>query len=274
MTTLSIFPKFLKSLPLPELGPRLRDAGLDACNLVIRKDYWVQPDDAPRSIPGFVASLRAAGVAVPACTWAEGVDQVLAAEATVAAMADAGIRSFRVGYFQWDERGGPLSGQLRRAADLLRRLQPLLERYRMQALYQVHHGTLISSPSLAALLLEDLPPTEFAVKLDAGNQGFEGMEAWDRAARMLGSRWAALGVKDTRVDRRGGRPRRGFCPCPDGDNDWDAVARAWRARQAAQVGLWVLQPFYHEQDATAHLATLTQEVAFVRAALGRAEETG
>lgn len=61
MTTLSIrtqLPKFLKSLPLADLSPRLRDVGLTASNLVIRDGYWVQAGDAPRTIPAFVAAFR------------------------------------------------------------------------------------------------------------------------------------------------------------------------------------------------------------------------
>ena len=94
--------------------------------------------------------------------------------------------------------------------------------------------------------------------LDVGNQGFEGSCDWHRADRVLGDHWQHLGVKD--VCRRAGAVT--FCSCVDGDADYRAIHGAWSQR--ARSDWWVLQPFYHDADLSAHLAELRREVAWLR----------
>lgn len=65
-------------------------------------------------------------------------------------------------------------------------------------------GTLLPSPSAAWSVVHDVDPACVALMPDAGNQQYEGMEAWPRTMPLLGPHAAALGGEG-----RGGpsRPR-------------------------------------------------------------------
>ena len=270
MPQLSLFPKFCASLSLDELPGRVAETGLDAVNLLIRPGYWVSTENALETAPRFVQTMRRAGLAVDFCTWCALPAQILAGEDTLRLFADLGIKGFRLGYYTLRD-GVPLSVQLREANEDLQRIVPMLERYGLRAVFQIHHENLVNSTSLAALLMEGLPDQVFGVMLDVGNQGFEGMEYWSRAVKVLGPYWSALGVKDTTVRRIDGVPEREWSPCQEGDSNWADICAAYAESPGRDRDPWVLMPFYHEDDVDRHLAVLHEEVAFIRRHLDAAQ---
>lgn len=270
MTRLSIFPKFLQDVALADLGPMLADVGLRQVNCVVRNGYWVGPDDLAETLPRFVATLRAAGIGVPFATLGWSPEQVLARPEVLTLLADQGIAGFRLGYDALCE-DQPLLAQLQKVQRRLQVLTPLLQQHGLRAIVQVHHGQLVNNPSCAAIVMQGLPDASFGVMLDVGNQGYEGFERWERARRILGPYWSALGVKDTRlvIDETDGR-RRIFCPCDEGEADWPACARAYAASPGRDRDPWVLQPFYHPDERQRHLVALRQEVAFIESVMQEA----
>lgn len=256
MTCISVFPKFLRSLAPVELGRRLRLAGADAVDLVIREGFWVRPRHLGEDLPAFLTALQGEGLACRFCTWGVAPDAVDGDD--LGRLAEAGIRRFRLGYFRHDPTRGYVE-QVRRAREILEGLLPLLDRHDAQAVYQLHHGTLITAPESAALLVEGLPTQRIALMPDTGNQLHEGLCRPERIEQIIGAYWTDLGVKDVACGPGGARA---WVPCGEGANDWPAWVAAWRARR--RDGLWNLQPFYHEHDAERHLAAITAEIAFLR----------
>ncbi len=266
-TGLSIFPKSFAHVALDDLGPMLRDIGLDRVNLVVREGFWCDAGNLRESVPRFRAAMERAGLAVDFCTWTLDPERLPEETESLRILADNGIRQMRIGYFHIVP-GSSYAEQIRAARDTLRRAIPTLEDLGMRAVYQVHHGTLVASPEGAAVLVEGLPVERLGVMLDAGNQGFEGGANWKRAAAILGEHWTALGVKDYLRRPRGepGDMDKGsaveFASCAEGMTDWTEVRKAWNA--AARPGHWVLQPFYCPDDFQKFLATLRDEVAFIQ----------
>ncbi len=143
----------------------------------------------------------------------------------------------------------------------------------MRFIYQLHHKTLVSSPSALWPLLRDLSPAHVGAMLDAGNQAIEGFEDWMKSARLLGPHLVAFGVKDlaytrdlaqTAADTKGWRTE--FRPITEGVTNWRHVVAA--LRDIDFHGTLVFMPFYREGTTAAALTPVLQrEVSYLRAML-------
>lgn len=268
MPPFSMFPKLLAHLKVDGLAETVRRVGLDTVNVVVRDGFWVTPGGLADELPRFLAALRRHGIVPTFATACFDIDAILADDRMVAILAEHGLRQFRTGYLQagTDPRAAMVAARTR-----FERLAAMGERRGIQAVYQLHHGTLLPTASLAATLVAGLDPRWIGIEPDAGNQTFEGFEDWDRCLRLLGSHCTAFAVKDTapyqersRAAEPGKGWRRRWVSCREGVTDFQA---AFRALQTIGFhGPIVLQPFYHEQDPAAFQATLTDEVAYLRQA--------
>lgn len=172
--------------------------------------------------------------------------------------------------------GGDPRSSIAQAKAALGLMAPLCERAGVRAVYQVHHGRLVSSASAAWQLVEGLPTRWIGVELDPGNQAFEGFECWDKSAKLLGEHLAALGVKDVAVSRdlaNAEAPdkgwRREWVPIYEGTNNWYDVIRALKSIDFA--GTMVFMPFYDENDPASMTAKLKREVAYLREVVSAVE---
>lgn len=107
-------------------------------------------------------------------------------------LAELGIRSFRMTYFQYDDKTDLLVqfAQVRRQMEIMADQCP---KRGIKAVYQVHHGynQLIQNSSAALAILQGLPSKYVGVMLDPGNQFHEGKEHNGRAVsiRSRGGMW-------------------------------------------------------------------------------------
>ena len=273
---LSLFPKFLAHLSVPQLAAAVRDVGLGTTNLVVRDGFWVSRSNFARDLPEFMRSAQKEGLKVRFATAGFSADEIIADESLVALLAEHGIREFRMDYFRYTAGDDP-----RRAFDEARRkmarVASVCERHNTRAVYQVHHQMLISSAWSAWELVRDLPPRAVGVELDPGNQSFEGFEAWDKSVRLLGEYFVAAGVKDSRVWRDDAQPdkpdkgwRRAWCPIDEGVTDWHDFLGACASGNFD--GTFVFMPFYDSDDPPAQLAKLRREVAYFKSILAQVRE--
>jgi sugar phosphate isomerase/epimerase len=276
--TWSLFPKFQSHLEPAALAALVREAGLDAVNLVIREGYWVSPDRVAEEAPRFVEAMRAEGVRVPFATAGFDLDELARGEAPLEALAGCGIRDFRPGYFSRTTGGPPVRELVDAARGTMERVARVCEASGTRCVYQLHHGTLFPSASSVWPIVAGLPPEAVGVALDPGNQSKEGLEDWDRSCSLLGEYVAAAGVKDSaprRDDSHADGPgkgwRRDWVPCDEGVTDWHGFARALAGIDFE--GTFVFMPFYHQDDPEAQARVLAREVAYVRAAVASAEGT-
>ena len=183
----------------PELARLARDAGLGLPG-VGAYPTCEEPEDVERALVG-TAALGAPSVRVrtPALGSAPYPDLFDRARAAFPAIAD---------------RAGELG---------------------VKVVVELHHGTVVSSPSAALRLLDELDPARIGVLHDVGNMLAEGNEDVLAGLQMLGPYLAHVHVKNGRWspgDRRGDGTRAwsfGWTPMADGQADLPALFAALRS---------------------------------------------
>lgn len=273
-TSFSVFPKFFQHLDAGQLASLIREMGLDTTNLIVRDGYWTSESNLAAELPEFMRTMAREGLDVRFATTGFEADSLIADPSPLAILADNGIREFRMGYFR---PGNNPREALERARASMERLAALCEKYGIRAVYQIHHVTLIPSPSAVWHLVKGLSPKFIGVEIDPGNQSFEGFENWDRSAMLLGEYITAVGVKDTVLAQdpsKTAEPAKGwhreFAPIYEGVTNWYDVIGA--LSKVSFKGTFVFMPFYDENDPAAMAAKLKREVAYLREVVAVVEE--
>ena len=271
--TWSIFPKFQQQLHPRGLAAFVRDVGLDTTNLVVREGYWVEPKNLAADTGKFVEAMKREGVEVHYATTGYTAAQLIADPTPLQVFHDNGIHAFRIGHVESsspDVRGG-----LKRTRGEFEQLARLCEKHGVRAIYQLHHKTLLPSPSAIFPLLDGLPSDALAMELDPGNQSFEGYEDYTRSARLLGEYLAWCACKDSviRQDPKAAeRPDKGWkrewAPAYEGVIRWDEVFAALAAIDFK--GVIKLMPFYDAKVPAEQQKKLKKEVAYLKQAFAAA----
>ena len=262
---LTWFPKQMKDADGGAIASATRAAGLSRCNAVVRDGYPTPPGSLPRTLRPFLDALADCGVKCDFATTIWHPGQLAGAEAALAAMAEHGVANVRLAQFNSGGGFGQV-GDVRAELDQAKRdfeeAVKILEKHGLRGIYQVHHKTLLPSPSSLWPFLRDLPAERMAGMLDPGNQAFEGHEDVRRSLRLWGvDRTAACGVKDVAIDRGDGW-RRSFVSTGEGVCEWPNVLKAFADEGFA--GHLVFMPFYDVSDADDLSVKLKQEVDYVR----------
>ncbi|HEX8236265.1 MAG TPA: TIM barrel protein [Abditibacteriaceae bacterium] len=275
--TFSLFPKFYREYSPQQLAELVRHTGLDTVNLVVRDGYWCEPATVARNAPRFVAAMREYGIQVHFATTDLHAADIMRQPEILAAFAECGIRNFRLNHFHAGERD--IKSALREVRRQLETLAPWCQKFGVRAVNQLHHHTLVSSPSAAFALVDGLPPEAISVELDAGNQAFEGFEDWKRSVELLGPYLSAVGVKDTALVRDMSHAsdddkgwRRNWAPLGEGVTNWKTLLRALHTNNFS--GTLVFMAFYHDTEEAARTRVLGEEVAYLRRIIAAVESEG
>lgn len=265
--TLSVFPKFFGRIPVPQLAEQIRSAGLDTCNLVIRNGFTVTEENYRQAVPDYVRKMAEAGVNLHLATVGWTAEQLVEDDRPLAVLADAGIRAVRFGYFQ--RTNAHPDHAIDQAAQVMAQLSERCRQRNIKAVYQVHHGRLVTNSAEAARLIRQTDPAHVGIMLDPGNQAHEGLEHWPTAIARLGPHLAAVGIKDIATQQDLNQldsPTKGwsrqFVPCHLGQTPWHAIIQA--LHEADFHGTGVFMPFYHTNEPDRLLNTLAQEVQYLR----------
>jgi len=274
----SIFPKFFDTLSIEELAALVREVGLDTVNMVVRDGYWVTEADLAVAAPAFVKAMATAGIHVHFCAAGFSAQQMIEDETPLKILADNGITAFRMGYF-FAEDGETPAVAMDRARGEMEEVATICGRIGIKAVYQVHHGMLIASPSAVFYLTRDLPEEAVGVMLDPGNQGFEGFEEWYRSVPLIGTRLRAIGVKDVTITRNPSehdKPAKGWkhewAPIDEGLTNWHALCHA--LGQINFDGTFIWMPFVEPEDQAANIRIIKREVAYLRGILAEVTSPG
>lgn len=266
-TVWSLFPKLYREHSVVELAELVKAVGLDTTNVVIRKGYPVEEDTVQTSLPKFMKEASANGLKIRCASTTYTAEAISASDSPLNVMADCGIQEFRMGWFPKAE--GDVNAALKAAKGDMDLVAEAARRRRIRAIYQIHHNTLITSPSAAYNLVRGLPAEYIGVELDPGNQSFQGFEPWDYSVGLLGEYCAWLAVKDTvtwqeksRISDPDKGWRRAFAPISEGVTHWRRVMDALEANQFD--GTFVFMPFYEENDEKARTEKLRSEVEYLR----------
>lgn len=264
----TLFPKLYGELPVQELAEVIRFASLDTTNVVIRKGYEVDEENLASALPLYISAAGRKGLHVTRAETTFSAELLISPASPLPILRDCGIREFRMGWFP--RAGKDVRSDYQRARSFMEQVAEAAKQYGVKAVYQLHHRTLIASPTAAYGLVQQLDPRWIGVELDPGNQSFEGYEPWDYACGLLDKYVAWVGVKDTRVwqemphsEEAGKGWRRDFCPVYEGVTNWQDVIRALAS--ISFTGPLVFMPFYDEDDTALRTHKLRGEVEYVRA---------
>jgi len=276
----TLFPKFFQSCDVNQLAEAARGSGFDAVDLVVREGYWVTPDRFVEEAPAFVKSMQRSSLKVEFATTGFSPEMLAQDDTPLKVMSDVGIRSFRMSYFSYNEQEH-LFTQMEKARALMHQMAELCAKYKLKAVYQIHHGDrMLIHHSYAALsLVEGLPSDYVGIMPDPGNQFHEGNDNWRRAILSLGSYLAGMGIKDAQyVYNPEGRtaPNKGWSkqwtPCQDGVTNWHVIAKA--LHEAKFQGVLNFQPFYHSSNLDLLIPALREEVAYIKSIMRETGEAG
>ena len=239
---------------LPELTPEeavatLRDLGYDGIE-------WRVTDQAPPSdgTTGFWAGNRCtwpfstfvedapriaaltgqAGLGMPSVGTYVGCEDPSAVERAMQGAVRLGVSQLRVRVPGYD--GGESYLKVRdRALGQYREVVVLAQRYRVRALVEIHHGSIVPSASAAASFLRHFDPVDAGAIHDAGNMVYEGFEHYRLGLEILGPYLAHVHLKNARWLPSGTRQdgstewRAEWAPVHSGVVDMEALFQALRA---------------------------------------------
>lgn len=174
------------------------------------------------------------------------------------------IRVFQEGYTSTEEQKNYRLGMAETRMQL-QALEPLCKKYRVKVILEMHHDTVVSSPSAAYNVLCGLDPNYFGINIDPGNMVYEGFENFQKAFELLGPYIAHVHVKnailaeDGRDEWGSKKFKRAWAPLWDGSADLREVFRVMK--KFGYDGTVSVEDFTDEQPTKEKLAS---DLAYIK----------
>jgi sugar phosphate isomerase/epimerase len=118
-------------------------------------------------------------------------------EAAVHAAVALGVPKLRINVPQYDG-SEPFKPVWDKAREDYRRIQDLVAKHGVQALIEIHHGTICPSASATRHFVEGLDPKHVGVIHDSGNMVHEGFENYRMGLELLGEYLSHVHIKNAR----------------------------------------------------------------------------
>jgi sugar phosphate isomerase/epimerase len=200
----SAFTVLLPDRSLDEAFDLLRRLGYDGVELRIKGDYHVPPDQILARVNRLTGLMSRTGLEIPVLATYLSLNSREALVPVFEAADRVGAMGVRVSL------GSPLDGRrayweiLGEAQRGVEALIATIAPFRAKALFEIHFRTVISSPSLAHLLLKPFDPARVGVIWDPANMIVEGREDWRLGLDLVGDYLGHVHVKNTAWYRDGG----------------------------------------------------------------------
>jgi L-ribulose-5-phosphate 3-epimerase len=135
--------------------------------------------------------------------------------------SSAGIRYYRLGWFEYDIKLG-IWESLQKYRALLKEIVELNRKYKIHGGYQNHAGSGVGGPVWDLReLLRDFPSEFLGSQYDVRHAMVEGTNTWSIGMRLIASHIRTLAIKDFTWDRVNGKPQAVTVPLGEGMVDWD-----------------------------------------------------
>ena len=217
------FPLIAFAKPFQKLGDAdcadlVAEIGWDGIECPIRPKGQIEPEASPDRIPELVAALKKRGLRIHLA--ATGINSIRTphAERQLRAMAQAGIKRYRMAYWRYrdDQPIEKLHAEIRAE---LKDLAALNRELGLQAGYQNHSGSNFVGAPVWDMhnLLKDFDARDLGHIFDIGHATLEGGYSWPIEARLVQSHLTAVYVKDfkwAKTEKRGWRGE--WCPLGQG----------------------------------------------------------
>ena len=210
------------SKPFQHLGHEdcadfVADVGWDGIECPVRPKGQVEPERAADELPALVEALKRRGKAVLIGTTNITSVDTPHAERVLRALAAAGVRRYRMGYWKYSDRT-PMERQFSEIRAQLKDLVEMSAGLGLQGGYQNHSGRQYVGAPVWDLhqLLQGVDPRSLGIIFDIGHATVEGGYSWPIEARLARPRLTAVYVKDFTWGRteKGWKAR--WCPLGQG----------------------------------------------------------
>lgn len=224
-----IFSKHLQWLDYQGMAQTAADIGFDGIDLTVRPDGHVLPQRVREDLPKAVQAVKAVGLDVPMITTAITDPNDALTANVLAAAREAGIRYYRMGYYQYQDSKS-IQQTLSEAKPMLRDLAAMNKQYNIVGAYQNHSGSQYVGACIWDLysLLEDLDPRWVGCQFDVRHATVEGGTTWPIHFRLMSKYINTLAAKDFRWAQLKGVWQPQNCPLGEGMVDFQRFFKMLR----------------------------------------------
>ncbi len=199
----SVFTVLLPNKSLEEVFQLLCELGYDGVELRINEDYHVPPDKITSYIKKLKELMTQYKLEIPVLATYLSIHEQNVLLPIFEAADRLGTKGVRVSL------GPPLDGTRPYhtvAEETKRGLEKFIkvtQPFKAKALFEIHFKTLISSPSLAYLLLKSFDPAKLGVIFDPGNMIIEGREDWKVGVEVIKDYLGHVHIKNASWQKEG-----------------------------------------------------------------------
>ncbi|OHB74030.1 MAG: hypothetical protein A2Z25_22145 [Planctomycetes bacterium RBG_16_55_9] len=225
-TKMCIFSKHLQWLDYEGMAQTAREIGFDGIDLTVRPGGHVLPGRVGEDLPKAVQAVKAAGLEVPMITTAVTDPADTMTENVLATASQAGIRYYRMGYYQYDN-SKTIHQTLDEAKPKLRDLVEMNKHYNIVGTYQNHAGPRYVGAPLWDLdiLFGDLDTRWIGCQFDIRHATVEGGTVWPTHVRLMSRYINTLVAKDFKWAQTAKGWQAQNCPLGEGMVDFPGFFR-------------------------------------------------
>jgi len=191
-----IFSKPLQWLSYDETAETVAAAGAQGIDLTVRPGGHVLPENVKRDLPLAVRAAGKQGLRVDMIVTSITDPGEKYTEDILAAASELGIKYYRLGYLNYDDKTG-IWNTLQKYKQVFNRLEKINRKYGIHGAYQNHYGTRIGGPVWDLFeLLKDLDPAFIGCQYDVRHAVAEGGSSWVNGLKLIAPWVRCTDIKD------------------------------------------------------------------------------
>jgi sugar phosphate isomerase/epimerase len=191
-----VFTKCLQFLDYDKMAEVLAKNGFDGADLTVRPGGQVLPENVERDLPKVMQALKKAGIGTDMIVTRLSNPDDPTFRPTLKTMADLGIRYYRLGYINFDDKIS-MPENLEQHRRTFEKLEKLNKEYGVTGNYQNHSGRRVGGPVWDLYhLLKDRDPDFIGVQYDVRHATVEGGMSWPLGMKLLSPWIRTTDIKD------------------------------------------------------------------------------
>ncbi|MBI5770743.1 MAG: sugar phosphate isomerase/epimerase [Verrucomicrobia bacterium] len=282
-STLHVFSKPFYQMSHAETAKLIAACGFGGVDYTVRKaQAHVLPEKVAEDLPRAVDAARAAGLKVELITTDITSAREPHTEAILRAAAKVGVKCYRLGNFNYDNKLGVV-GTLEKLQPSLKELAALNASLGLHGAIQNHAGTRVGSAMWDLhLLLRELDPKAIGVQFDIRHAVCEAGQSWPVALRLLAPWIRCTDIKDFKWEQAPGKATIDNVPLGEGVVPFDAYFKlAKELKIGGPISLHLEYPPFEKAPAalsaadrlTQMTALMKRDGAFLKAAMAKSQIT-
>jgi len=226
LSPLSRFPIRLFSKPLDSYDfdftcECVDKAGIGGLDLTVRLGGMVEPAKVETVLPELIQRAAKHNLSIDMIVTSIQSSSEVYTERIIRTAASAGIKYYRLGWFEYDPKRG-IWDTIQKYRNNLSGILELNKKYKIHAGYQNHSGSLVGGPVWDLNeLLRDFPPEYIGSQYDVRHAMVEGTNTWMIGMKLISGHIKTLAMKDFIWRTEGGKPQPVTVPMGEGMVDWD-----------------------------------------------------